>query len=322
MDAAIKAEGLTKQFGDLAAVDSLSFHVEPGEIYGLVGPDGAGKTTTLRMLASIMDPTEGQAIITGHDTRTAAGLVKDDLAYMSQRFGLYTDLSVQENIELYADLYGVPRGERDRRIDDLLDFSYMRPFKKRLAGNLSGGMKQKLQLVCALIHTPKVLLLDEPTNGVDPVSRREFWQLIYGLADSGVTVLVTTHYMDEAELCERVGFIDQGKLVALDTPENLARTHMHGDVIEIDAANPPRVMAALSGARRQGELPVEELAMYGAQVHAIVPDGATNLGPLRRLLEREGIPVRSVTVIAPTLEDVFISAIRAHSAETAPQSQA
>ena len=182
---AIEAAGLLKRFGELTAVDGLSLSVRPGEIYGLVGPDGAGKSTTLRMLAAIMEPTSGTASVAGFDVVSGRERVKDQIAYMSQRFGLYPDLTVLENINVYADLYGVPAPGRTERIDELLDFSAMRPFKGRRAGNLSGGMKQKLQLVCALIHTPKVLLLDEPTNGVDPVSRRDFWRILYRDAGAG-----------------------------------------------------------------------------------------------------------------------------------------
>ena len=204
---AIHSEGLTKKFDGMTVVDSVSINVKPGEIYGLVGPDGAGKTTTLRMLAGIMEPSAGDARIAGYDIRTNFDNVKDSIAYMSQRFGLYVDLTVQENIDFYADLYGLPVKGRTEIVDSLLDFSNMRPFKKRLAGNLSGGMKQKLQLVCALVHTPKVLLLDEPTNGVDPVSRRDFWRILNRLLEKNVAILVTTAYLDEAERCDRVGLM-------------------------------------------------------------------------------------------------------------------
>ena len=200
---AIAADGLSKTFGSLTAVDQLSLTVFPGEIFGLVGPDGAGKSTSLRMLATIMDPDSGTARIAGFDTSSEATAVKDHLAYMSQKFGLYQDLTVGENIVFYADLYGMSRKGRQSRIKELLDFSNMGPFIHRRAGNLSGGMKQKLQLICALIHTPKVLLLDEPTNGVDPVSRRDFWRILHRLRQQEVGVLITTAYLDEAERCDR-----------------------------------------------------------------------------------------------------------------------
>ncbi len=219
----ISADALLKKFGQTIAVKELSLEVYPGEIFGLVGPDGAGKSTSLRMLATIMDPDAGSASIAGFDTVKESVSVKDHLAYMSQKFGLYQDLSVGENINFYADLYGMSRKGRKNRIDELLDFSNMRPFIKRRAGNLSGGMKQKLQLVCALIHTPKVLLLDEPTNGVDPVSRRDFWRILHRLRQDEVTILITTAYLDEAERCDRVGLIDEGKILAIDTPEEIKK---------------------------------------------------------------------------------------------------
>jgi len=215
---AIEACNLTKIFGTLLAVDNVSFQVGKGEIFGIVGPDGAGKTTTLRMLASIMDPNSGTAAIAGFDTRTAASTAKEHLAYMSQRFGLYPDLTVLENISFYADLYGVQRKGRETRISELLGFSHMEPFRKRKARDLSGGMKQKLQLICALIHTPAVLLLDEPTNGVDPVSRRDFWRILYKIVKQGVSILVSTAYLDEAERCDRIGLLDKGKFLAIGTP--------------------------------------------------------------------------------------------------------
>lgn len=217
---AIKTINLTRKFGDLTAVDNLNIEIPEGEIFGLVGPDGAGKTTTMRLLTGILDPTLGEAWVYNKHTVKDAETLKDNIAYMSQRFGLYEDLTVMENINFYADIYCVPPGsERDKRIEKLLGFSGLTPFKGRLAGKLSGGMKQKAGLACALIHTPKVLFLDEPTNGVDPVSRRDFWQILYQLLKEKVSILFSTSYLDEAERCKRVGLIHKGKLLRCDTPD-------------------------------------------------------------------------------------------------------
>ncbi len=215
----IKTSGLTKKFGELTAVDNLNIEINEGEIFGLVGPDGAGKTTTMRLLTGILTPTSGEGWVYNKHIVKEAEPLKDNIAYMSQRFGLYEDLSVIENINFYADIYCVPPEQRKSKIDELLEFSGLTPFKKRLAGKLSGGMKQKLGLSCALIHTPKVLFLDEPTNGVDPVARRDFWQILYGLLKQKVTILCSTSYLDEAERCKRVGLINNGKLLKCDTPE-------------------------------------------------------------------------------------------------------
>jgi len=247
---AIEASALTKIFGNITAVDNLSFKVNPGEIFGLVGPDGAGKSTTLRMLSTIMDPTTGSAAIAGYDVITQAAQVKDQLAYMSQRFSLYPDLTVMENINFYADIYGVPHKGRDSKVSELLNFSNMLPFKKRKAGDLSGGMKQKLQLVCALIHTPRVLLLDEPTNGVDPVSRRDFWKILYELLKENVSILVTTAYLDEAERCHRIGLLDHGKMIAVGTMDEI-RTLMRGKILSIRSSKARAINRALS-CYRQG----------------------------------------------------------------------
>jgi ABC-2 type transport system ATP-binding protein len=217
---AIKAVNLTRKFGDLTAVNGLNIEVEEGEIFGLVGPDGAGKTTTMRLLTGILDPTEGEGWVYGKHIKKDAESLKDNIAYMSQRFGLYEDLTVMENIDFYADVYCVPHGkERDEKIQKLLGFSGLTPFKDRLAGKLSGGMKQKAGLACALIHTPRVLFLDEPTNGVDPVSRRDFWQILYQLLKEKVAILFSTSYLDEAERCKRVGLIHKGRLLRCDTPD-------------------------------------------------------------------------------------------------------
>ena len=220
---AIEAVALTKSFDSLTAVDQLNLTVEEGEIFGLVGPDGAGKTTTMRLLTSIMEPTSGEAWVAGHNVVREAEAVKEEIGYMSQRFGLYPDLTVMENLEFYADIYGVPKEGRGQKIERLLSFSNMTPFKKRQAGRLSGGMKQKLGLACALIHTPKVLFLDEPTNGVDPVSRRDFWRILYQLLRERVTIFVSTAYLDEAERCGRVGLMHRGKLLAIGTDRKSTR---------------------------------------------------------------------------------------------------
>lgn len=219
----IKTENLTRKFGALVALDHLNLEVEEGEIFGLVGPDGAGKSTTMRLLTGILDPTEGQAWVYNKHTVKEAESLKESIAYMSQRFGLYEELSVLENINFYADVYGVEKEKRAEAIERLLGFSGLLPFKERFAGKLSGGMKQKLGLACALIHTPKVLFLDEPTNGVDPVSRRDFWSILYDLLKEKVTIFCSTCYLDEAERCGRVGLMHKGKLLRCDTPDKIKK---------------------------------------------------------------------------------------------------
>lgn len=215
----IRCVNLTRKFGNLTAVNNLNIDIPQGEIFGLVGPDGAGKTTTMRLLTGILDPTEGEGWVYDKHIVKESETLKDHIAYMSQRFGLYEDLTVMENINFYADIYCVPKKEREPKIEKLLGFSNLTPFKGRLAGKLSGGMKQKLGLACALIHTPKVLFLDEPTNGVDPVSRRDFWGILYDLLKEKVTILYSTSYLDEAERCKRVGLIHKGKLLKCETPD-------------------------------------------------------------------------------------------------------
>ncbi len=219
----IKAVSLTRKFDTITAVDNLDLQIGEGEIFGLVGPDGAGKTTTLRLFTGILEPTAGDAWVCENHIVKQSEALKENIAYMSQRFGLYEDLTVIENIDFYADIYCVPTKQRPARIKRLLEFSGLAPFKKRLAGNLSGGMKQKLGLACALIHTPKVLFLDEPTNGVDPVSRRDFWQILYQLLKEKVTILFSTCYLDEAERCKRVGLIHKGRLLRCDVPANIKK---------------------------------------------------------------------------------------------------
>ena len=217
----IKARGLTRKFGALTALDRLDLDVEEGEIFGLVGPDGAGKTTTMRLLTGILDPTEGEAWVYGKHTVKESEPLKEKIAYMSQRFGLYEEMSVLENINFYADIYGVAKETREKDIEKFLGFSGLLPFKERLAGKLSGGMKQKLGLACALIHTPRVLFLDEPTNGVDPVSRLDFWSILYDLLKEKVTIFCSTCYLDEAERCRRIGLLHKGRLLRCETPDKV-----------------------------------------------------------------------------------------------------
>jgi ABC-2 type transport system ATP-binding protein len=223
MDPIIETRELTRRFGDLTAVDSLSLTVAQGEIFGLVGPDGAGKTTTLRMLCGLMDPTSGTARVAGHDTARESQAVKDKIGYMAQRFGLYQDLTVKENMTFYADLFGITGEVRDQLTDRLLRMTRMEPFAGRQAGKLSGGMKQKLALMCTLLHKPEILLLDEPTNGVDPVSRRDFWAILYELLKEGITIVMTTAYLDEAERCNRVGLMHRGRLIRCSPPDVMKR---------------------------------------------------------------------------------------------------
>jgi ABC-2 type transport system ATP-binding protein len=223
MEPIIETYDLTRRFGDLIAVDRLNLTVLQGEIFGLVGPDGAGKTTTLRMLCSLMDPSEGGARVAGHDVVREPQAVKDQIGYMAQKFGLYLDLTVRENMEFYADLFGIIGSERASLAAQLLQMTRMEPFRDRQAGRLSGGMKQKLALMCTLLHRPQILFLDEPTNGVDPVSRRDFWTILYQLLKDGITILMTTAYLDEAERCNRVGLMHRGKMIRCDAPETLKR---------------------------------------------------------------------------------------------------
>ncbi len=303
IDSAIRAEGLTRSFGAVAAVERLTFSVSPGEIFGLVGPDGAGKTTTMRLLAAILPPTAGDAWVSGRHIVREAESLKDDIGYMSQRFGLYPDLTVIENIHFYADIYGVPRRGRDEKVERLLAFSNLTPFTRRLAGNLSGGMKQKLGLACALIHTPKVLLLDEPTNGVDPVSRRDFWRILYQLLRENVTIFVSTAYLDEAERCNRIGLLHKGRLLAVDTPRRVKRL-MRGALLEIRGQEPRQIAALL-----RASLPAGAVTLFGDRVHVLTASAADGSDQVERLLADGGRRIESIRPIEPALEDVFVSVL-------------
>jgi ABC-2 type transport system ATP-binding protein len=301
--AAIRTEGLSKNFGDTVALAGLSLSVAEGEIFGLVGPDGAGKTTTMRLLASILTPTAGRAWVAGHDVVREADRVKDNIGYMSQRFGLYPDLTVLENIEFYADIYDVPPRARAEKMERLLGFSNLTPFKKRRAGDLSGGMKQKLGLACALVHTPKVLLLDEPTNGVDPVSRRDFWRILYQLLREGVTIFVSTAYLDEAERCGRVALIHEGKILSIGTPDEVKQL-MRGTLLEVRVADPRQAATLL----RQ-QLPDSSVGLFGDRLHVVTNDPSADQARIERVLRDAGLTVSAIRPIEPGLEDVFVSVV-------------
>jgi ABC-2 type transport system ATP-binding protein len=300
---------LTRRFGPITAVDGVNLAIPRGELFGLVGPDGGGKTTTLRMLAGILPPTSGEAFVAGRSVRTDAEAVKSRIAYMAQRFGLYRDLSVVENLHFYADLFDVPARARSERIERLLAFSALTPFQHRLAGQLSGGMKQKLGLACALVHQPDVLLLDEPTNGVDPVSRRDFWRILYEMLTEGATILVTTAYLDEAERCNRVGLMHRGRLLAVDAPDRL-RASLPGDLVELVVDDPWR-------ARRRLTTVPEALrvTLVGRRLHVAVADGARDLPSVVAALDAEGLRPREARRITPSLEDVFIAMMETPGAE-------
>lgn len=300
---AIRTKELCRRFGGTTAVDSLSLAVEEGELFGLVGPDGAGKTTVMRLLTGILDPSGGEAWVMGHSIRTEAGEIHKEIGYMSQRFGLYPDLSVLENLHFYADLYGVSRRDRAHRVEELLSFGNLTPFKNRLAGNLSGGMKQKLGLSCALVHTPRVLFLDEPTNGVDPVSRRDFWRILYGLLREKVTIFVSTAYLDEAERFQRLALLHRGRLLALGSPEEI-KALFPGALLELRCAEPRRAAAIL-----RKEIPGATVGLFGDRVHVGAQDPGSAVRGIEKALAGAGIPFSPVRPIEAALEDVFVAAI-------------
>lgn len=301
MSRAIETKGLTREFGGIPAVEDLTLEVAEGEIFGLVGPDGAGKTTTMRLLTAVMEPTRGDAWVMGRHVVQEAEAVHEAIGYMSQRFGLYPDLTVMENIDFYAELYGVPVRGRSKKIDELLSFSNLDPFKRRQAGRLSGGMKQKLGLACALIHTPRVLFLDEPTNGVDPVSRRDFWRILYQLVREGVTIFVSTAYLDEAERCSRIGLLHQGKLLAQGSPEQVKEL-LEDQILEVRSRQARRVVAVLKDA-----FPAGSVGLFGDRIHISTQDPVSARRRIRSALATHRIDIEEVRTVQPSLEDLFIA---------------
>jgi ABC-2 type transport system ATP-binding protein len=301
---AIEVRELTKSFPGVLAVDHLSFSVSKGEIFGLVGPDGAGKTTTMRMLAGVMAPDSGGATVAGFDVVKSPEAAKHKLSYMPQRFGLYEELTVDENIRFYARMFGVKTGERENRAVVLLEAAGMGEFRNRLAGKLSGGMKQKLGLVCALIHTPEVILLDEPTNGVDPVSRRDFWRILYSLLDQGVTILVTTAYLDEAERCHRIALLHEGNMLFCDTPAQL-KENFPGSVLSVVTGDPRGISGLLEG--NDG---ISSMMIVGDGLHLVVNDSKRMIPELHSIITAAGLPFDEIEQITPTVEDLFVEAVK------------
>ncbi len=306
----IHVQGLSKRFGGLPAVTALSISVQPGEIFGLVGPDGAGKTTTLRMLAGVMRPDAGSIAIDGVDGVAWPEQVKRHVSYMPQRFGLYEDLTVDENIRFYADLFEMPPAVWRERAAATLAAADMTPFRKRLAGQLSGGMKQKLGLVCSLVHAPRVLLLDEPTTGVDPLSRREFWQILYSLRGEGVAMLISTAYLDEAERCDRLALLHAGAVMHCDTPAGL-RARMPGAMLDIGTSASREAIQTLTG------LPgVLGLLRVGTGLHVHV-DRSERQADVASALAAAGVAVTAIAGIAPSIEDLFVALLQQGSAKEA-----
>ncbi|MAT45279.1 MAG: hypothetical protein CL609_23365 [Anaerolineaceae bacterium] len=299
---AVQTNQLTRKFGDFTAVDSVDFYIPKGEIFGLLGPNGAGKTTTIRMLCGIINPTSGSASVLGYDIKKDSEAIKKQIGYMSQRFSLYDDMTAMENLDFYAAIYGVPRSDRKRRIQDLIDMSGLRGYEQELTSSLSGAWRQRLALACAIAHKPPMLFLDEATAGVDPVSRREFWDLIYEMAGQGISILATTHYMDEAEYCNTIGMMYQSQLIAVASPDTL-KNDLPGVLVQVSCDNP------LLGEQIADDLPgVMDAALHGVQLHISIRDEKV-FPSLKKAFTQAGIHIENFEFIQPSLEDVFITMV-------------
>ena len=297
MDAVIKINDLKKSYGSVLAVDGVNYHVNRGEMFGLVGPDGAGKTTTIRMLVGLLTPDSGSAEVLGFDLLSQKNLIKNEIGYLSQKFSLYGDLTIDENVEFFADIHGVKHFEERR--DELLEFTRLTPFRDRLADKLSGGMKQKLALACTLIHKPKIIFLDEPTTGVDPVSRRDFWKILSNLLKEGITIFMSTPYLDEAERCNRVALMDKGKIISCDTPKNVKES-MNMLVLEI-VCTPVRTAYNIIKSTTDFEV-----QMYGDRLNIAVSEYEKDYALIKKLFIESSIMEIDKRIITPSLENVFI----------------
>jgi ABC-2 type transport system ATP-binding protein len=307
----VRVQNLTRRFGDFTAVDTVSFEVHTGEIFGFLGPNGAGKTTTIKMLTGLLAPSEGEGWVAGHDIRHERPAIKRSIGYMSQKFSLYTDLTVAENIELFAGLYGVTGARLEERRRWILAMAELEGRDRRLTADLPLGWKQRLALGCAVVHEPPILFLDEPTSGVDPLARRRFWDLINEMAGGGTTVFVSTHYMEEAEYCNRLALMNRGRLIALDTPRGL-RGRVVAPIFEVRTDDAPRAVEALAGAPG-----VVETAMFGRNLHVTVAQAEEGADVVRRTLTAAGREIRGFQAVEPSLEDVFVALVRAEGGAVA-----
>jgi ABC-2 type transport system ATP-binding protein len=311
---AVSVKDLEKRFGSFIAVNRVSFEVARGEIFGFLGPNGAGKSTTIRMLCGLLAPTGGSGTVAGFDLRKQQEAIKTRIGYMSQKFSLYEDLTVEENIDFFSGIYRIPAAKKRERKEWVIAMAGLAGHRASRTAILSSGWKQRLALGCAILHEPPILFLDEPTSGVDPVSRRQFWDLIYDLSGKGVTVFVTTHYMDEAEYCHRIGLIYRGELIAEGSPEALKTEHMSEDVLEIACDRPQDAMTEIE------KLPeIREVALFGNGLHAVTSDSVQAEVAVRRRLEQRGFRIERLEAIVPSLEDVFVSLIEARDRADQPQ---
>jgi len=308
---AVIAQNLTKRFGDFTAVNDVNFEVYPGEIFGFLGPNGSGKTTSIRMMLGLMKPTSGEVEVLGMRVDGDTARIRPRVGYMSQRFSLYNDLTVLQNLKFYGAAYGLKNADLQERIDEALIMAGLEGREHAKTKDLSGGWRQRLALSAAILHRPEVLFLDEPTAGVDPVSRRAFWDLLYKLISEGITVFVTTHYMDEAEHCHRLAFIQRGKIIAYGSPASIKTEMMRGQVLEIAPSDAVEAVQILRAAQASGSLPIEEIELYGSLVHVVAPDMKKHQRAIQRELLRAGIRTAQADIIEPSLEDVFISAMKA-----------
>ena len=309
-DPAVRVANLTRRFGEFVAVDRVTFEVAAGEVFGFLGPNGAGKSTTIRMLTGLLAPTDGAGWVAGRDLRTQGEAIKEIIGYMSQKFSLYEDLTVEQNLDFYSGIYRIPKAKKAARKAWALEMAGLVGREQKLTRELAGGWRQRLALGAAILHEPRILFLDEPTSGVDPISRRSFWDLIRSLSQQGVTVFVTTHYMDEAEYCDRLALIYRGRLIALGTPEQLKRERMPEDVLALAVERPVEALELLAGLPR-----VREAALFGNLLHAVVHDAGREAPGVRAALEGAGHRVEWMEEILPSLEDVFVSLIKAEDRE-------
>jgi len=314
-DIAVSVSGLTRKFGNFVAVDNVSFDVRKGEIFGFIGPNGAGKSTTIRMLCGLLMPTSGEGRVAGYDISREQEKIKKHIGYMSQKFSLYADLTVEENINFYGGIYGLTNNELKERGEWVIEMAGLTDHRRSLTGILSGGWKQRLALGCAILHEPPIIFLDEPTSGVDPISRRAFWDLIYEMSARGVTVFVTTHYMDEAEYCDRIALIYRGLVIALGTPQELKTERMSDEILDVRCENPHDAMDEIE------ELAcVKDVALFGSGLHVVTPDAGLAETEVASLLNEKGYGFDAIGRISPSLEDVFVSLIEEADGENAGES--